>query len=370
MAEQLSGRTTGGMPSPKCSHGSRCSRCRECGGVSLCTHSKRCSRCRECGGSSFCTHGKQRSRCSECVGSSICAAHGKQRSRCGECGGTPLCTHGKQRSRCRECGGASICTHGKQRSRCSQCGGSSICAAHGKQRSRCGECGGTPLCTHGKQRSRCRECGGASICTHGKRRDRCRECGGSAFCVHVSWRSRCGECRGGAVAAVAKGRAATASPRRPRLSDDAAGHRPDAGAAAAAGDSSESVGACLLCGVSMTERRKQKHNGALFFPSCIPPAVAAPLINQEETTIWDILRLRARCAAHLWAAAKPPITARGSLSTACAAGTTARCHVRRRGWTQRRSPSLQARAAARAAAPMTTRLPSCTSTYARGSAAS
>ena len=47
--------------------------------------------------------------------------HGRRRSRCKECGGTSICEHGRQRSTCKECGGGSICEHKKERRKCSIC---------------------------------------------------------------------------------------------------------------------------------------------------------------------------------------------------------------------------------------------------------
>ena len=67
-----------------------------------------------------CPHGKRRPRCRECGGSEICK-HNIRRSRCKECGGGEICKHGHRRSRCKECGGGEICKHGHRRSECPIC---------------------------------------------------------------------------------------------------------------------------------------------------------------------------------------------------------------------------------------------------------
>ena len=119
--------------------------------------------------------------------------HGKRRCRCKECGGGSICEHDRIRYECKQCGGASICEHDRIRSHCKECGGGSICE-HGKQRGRCKECGGSQICEHDRERSRCKECGGGSICEHGGRRSLCKECGGGEICEHEKERSKCPIC--------------------------------------------------------------------------------------------------------------------------------------------------------------------------------
>ena len=177
---------------PKCPHGKRRSRCKECGGGSICVHGRVRYLCKECGGSEICEHGRHRYSCKECGGSNICE-HGRQRSQCKECGGGSICEHGRRRSRCKECGGGSICVHDRERSICKECGGSQICE-HGRERHRCKECGGSSICEHGRVRSYCKECGGGSICKHGRLRYRCKECGGGGICEHRKERSKCPIC--------------------------------------------------------------------------------------------------------------------------------------------------------------------------------
>ncbi len=114
------------MPSKKCEHGKRKSRCKECGGSEICPHDRVKSECKECGGSAFCEHGKFKSICKECGGSQICE-HGKIKSQCKECGGSAFCEHGKRKSICKECGGSDFCEHGTRKSYCKECGGSALC---------------------------------------------------------------------------------------------------------------------------------------------------------------------------------------------------------------------------------------------------
>ena len=110
--------------------------------------------------------------------------HGRRRSKCKECGGASICEHGRQRYQCKECGGASICEHGRVRYQCKECGGASICE-HGRIRSQCKECGGGSICEHGRQRSRCKECGGGSICEHDRVRVVCRICNPCGHVIHL-----------------------------------------------------------------------------------------------------------------------------------------------------------------------------------------
>lgn len=56
------------MPTKKCKHNIRKSRCKECGGSELCEHDKRRSRCKECKGGEICEHDKIKYRCKECGG--------------------------------------------------------------------------------------------------------------------------------------------------------------------------------------------------------------------------------------------------------------------------------------------------------------
>lgn len=119
--------------------------------------------------------------------------HGLRRTRCKECGGSSFCEHGRQRYECKECGGASICEHRRRRSRCKECGGASICE-HNRERPKCKECGGSQICEHNRLRSRCKECGGGSICEHNRRRSKCKECVGSEICEHGRERISCSIC--------------------------------------------------------------------------------------------------------------------------------------------------------------------------------
>ena len=119
--------------------------------------------------------------------------HGRRRSRCKECGGSGICEHDRIRYECKQCGGASICEHNRHRYRCKECGGTGICE-HLRERSKCKECGGGSICEHDRWRSRCKECGGGSICEHGGRRSLCKECGGGSICEHEKERSKCPIC--------------------------------------------------------------------------------------------------------------------------------------------------------------------------------
>ena len=96
------------MPNPKCEHGKRKNRCKDCGGSELCEHGKQKYHCKGCGGNVFCEHGKRKHRCKDCGGSEFCE-HNRRRNQCRECGGSQICEHGKFKSTCRQCGGSALC---------------------------------------------------------------------------------------------------------------------------------------------------------------------------------------------------------------------------------------------------------------------
>ena len=116
--------------------------------------------------------------------------HGRRRSRCKECGGVSICEHGRRRADCKECGGGSICEHSRHRSQCKECGGASICE-HNRRRTYCKECSGGSICEHDRIRSTCKECGGSRICEHDRDRVVCPICNP---CGHVIHLRRCRRC--------------------------------------------------------------------------------------------------------------------------------------------------------------------------------
>jgi len=148
--------TQKGAPKPKCPHGRRKYRCKECLGDGICQHRRQRNNCKECNGNSICFHGIRKTNCKECNGSAICS-HGKVRFSCKECRSSLICQHGRRSDICIECHGTSICQHGKQKRFCASCKGDTTCR-HGIAKRWCTDCKGYRTCSHGSYKYSCKKC--------------------------------------------------------------------------------------------------------------------------------------------------------------------------------------------------------------------